>query len=227
MKPSSLLPRTLFPTAPIFFMPRSAARLSIFPAVSMLRLPGSTTTTIMSTAFAVPLPRCSIPASMSITTTSSRKKTTCDTRLFNRALSGHTHPAPPFFTVPMTMRRTFPFSSQSFSGRSSTFGLIVKKEPDCPGLAPVLSSMSASISAIGTILSMPSKPRVAPRFASGSASIAMTRFPFSATCLMIRLAIVVLPTPPFPVTASFNRNLLCVYISLYRNYNRYKEYTYG
>ena len=72
-------------------------------------------------------------------------------------------------------------------------------------MAPVRSSTSLRILEIGTIESSvsSSKPNARPRFASGSTSAASTGLPSAAYNLASVAAKVVLPTPPFPVTAIF------------------------
>ncbi len=89
----------------------------------MLRAPGSMTTMNWSITEAVPRPRCSSPASMSMTTTSSLRNTSFDRMALSITCSGHTQPDPPVSTVPMTSSFT-PFTSRlSLSGRSETSGL--------------------------------------------------------------------------------------------------------
>ena len=169
----------------------------------MLRRPGSTTIISLSTAWAVALPRCSIPASISSTTTSSLARTMCITRAFKSVLSGHMHPPPPFGTPPRRIILMLPILTESASGRSSTLGLSLKKPPMVPGFAPVLSKIRSFISEMGVIFSESEMPRAAAKFASGSASIARTCFPCSSRVRAKRAAKVVLPTPPLPLIASF------------------------
>ena len=89
----------------------------------MDRAPGSMTTMNWSIMLAVPRPRCSSPASMSMTTTSSLRKTRLERMALSITCSGQTQPLPPVSTVPMTSSFTPLTSRLRASGRSETSGL--------------------------------------------------------------------------------------------------------
>ena len=142
-------------------------------------------------------------------TTSSTPKRIWDIRDLRKAFSGHRHPLPASrVPPPIESRRTPACSGQKSPGMSSTLGLIEKKEPELPGGAPVRSAMSSSISPMGVIPSGSGKPSVAARLLSGSPSTAITWAPSLANEAASPALSVVLPTPPFPLTAIFKSDLL-------------------
>jgi hypothetical protein len=140
-------------------------------------------------------------------TTSSRSSSMCRMRALSRTDSGHTHPPPPSLTVPIARSLTPLCVRHIWSGRSSTFGFILNICPNVPSFAPVLSSTMSFMSERGTISSAASGdiPIETARLASGSASMASTFLPSSAKLRARPPARVLLPTPPFPLIASFNR----------------------
>ncbi len=188
----------LFITAANFVTPISVPSLLILSAVSRLRAPGSTTTIIRSMPLVVPLPRCSMPASISIITTDDSFNTTCRSSARRKDDAGHIHPLPPLSTVPITsiLTPSGPTTPKS-SIISSTFGLSL----NIPAGPPALSSIRSSYSVRGAGGS--SIPSAEARFISGSASMASTSIPSCARSRASVPASVVLPTPPFPVIAIF------------------------
>ncbi len=186
-------------------MPISLASLIIVLAVKMLREPGSTVMSILSIERAVALPRCSIPASMSTMTTSSLLRIISDKRLLRRTFSGQAHPSPPFWAPPMTSS-FIPWKSMPYlSAISLTVGLSLNSWPNCLSFAPVLSSISWRRLEMGVIEDACSGriPMAEAKLASGSASTAKTWYPSLLKKWAKMPAMVVLPVPPFPVTANF------------------------
>src|SRR3990167_8069944 len=201
-------PMSLLPTAKTLFIPMSEASLLILWAVSRLGREGSTTMIRALPPFTVALPRCSTPASMSTTATSSLWRMRWLRRFFRNTFSGQAQPPPPFWTAPRISSFTPSLSTQNFSGMSATEGLSLKNTPYPSEVTPVRSFISSLISHTGTRSGGTLIPRDKARLGLGSASTASTLFggcpsPPRARSHAIVAARVVFPAPPLPDIATF------------------------
>ena len=186
-------------------MPRSAARRATRAAVCRLAQPGSTTTSIRSTPSAVPRPRCSMPASMSTTTSWSRLEHEVAQHLAQQ------HVLRAGAAAPSALDGAHHQQPDAVDHDSELLGDVVDPRVHAQEAAPALAAADALVDERLQLRERRDAPgRDSRGCRRGSRRDRRppptTSRPRARRARASEAATVVLPTPPLPVTATFTRS---------------------